>query len=179
MPTILIKPKSFSQLGAALIISMIMLLAVTAIGVAVMGGSHLELLMSNNSYFQTDAYRNAEIALKQGLNNLPTTINKLGPADPNDISTWSSGPFGTPVTTPTGTGRYAVEYVGHNLYTISPFHYVNSATSCLGPNAMTFCVNMYHVWGYGTDGKGAKRLLLETYSASNALPSWRSITEIQ
>ena len=159
---------------------MIMLLVVTAIGVAVMGGSHLELLMSNNSYFQTDAYRNAEIALKQGLNNLPATINTLGPPDPNDISTWNSGTFGTPVTTPTGTGRYAVEYISSDMYNPFPLLYGYPTSSCAGGSTgMLICVAIYRVWGFGTDGKGATRLLQETYSASNALPSWRSITEIQ
>ena len=159
---------------------MIMLLVVTAIGVAVMGGSHLELLMSNNSYFQTDAYRNAEIALKQGLNNLPTTFNTLSP-DPNDITTWDSGTFGTSVTTPTGNGRYAIEYIGRDIYSKFPLFYFSSSTTCPISDSAYFCVDMYRVWGFGTDGKGATRLLQETYTVSSygAIPSWRNIAEIQ
>jgi PilX N-terminal len=174
--------KLYYQTGAALIVSMIMLLVVTAIGVAVMGGSHLELLMSNNSYFQTDAYRNAEIALNQGLNNLPSTLNTLSP-DPNVISNWNSGTLGTPVTTPTGTGRYAVKYLSLDLYDKLSLSYMGPSTLCaVGPGSSNFCVKVYQVWGYGTDGKGATRLIHETYSVvvgNGAIPKWHTITEIQ
>ena len=181
MPTIPTNPKSFFQLGAALIVSMIMLLVVTAIGVAVMDGSHLELLMSNNSYFQTDAYRNAEIALNEGLNNLPTIVNSLGPPDPNDITTWYNGTYGSPVTATIpsgGTARYAVEYISHEVFDLS-LTYRGSSLTC--SSGSLFCVNSYRVWGYGTDGKGATRLLQETYSFvvnNPAILPWHNITEI-
>ena len=179
--TITIKRKFSFQLGAALIVSMIMLLVVTAIGVAVMGGSHLELLMSNNSYFQTDAFRNAEIALKGGLNNLPTAFNTLSP-DPNKIITWDNTSFGAPVTTPTGTSRYAVEYISRDKYNKIPLFYVSPTVTCPGPGGTEFCVDTFRIWGYGTDGKGAARLIRETFSrviSFDGIPSWHNITEIQ
>lgn len=156
-----------------------MLLVVTAIGVAVMGGSRLELLMSNNSYFQTDAYRNAEIALKVGLTNLPTTPNTLTP-DPNILSNWLSNSFTTTsVTTPTGTGKYAVEYLGHEVYTKSPLAYLDATSSCITGSA-NFCLDIYRVWALGTDGKGATRLLQDTHTvATGDIATWDNIVEIQ
>jgi len=55
---------SARQQGVALIISMILLLVITLIGVAVMGGSRLEWLMANNSHFQSDAAMRADATLR-------------------------------------------------------------------------------------------------------------------
>ncbi len=51
------------QRGAALIVSMMMLVAITLIGVAVMSNSRLEWLMSTNSALQTSTYPQTEAAL--------------------------------------------------------------------------------------------------------------------
>ena len=172
------------QTGAALIVSMVMLLVVTAIGVAVMGSSHLELLMSNNSHLQTDAYRNAEIAINEGLKitNLPVAINTLAP-NPNDITTWDNSTFGTPVTSPSGTviGRYAVEYLSHDVYTIAGINFLDTTSPC-PPGGLNFCLDIYRAWAIGTDGKGATRLLQETYTVVtgyDVIPSWRNFVEIK
>src|SRR3569623_1602824 len=55
---------SVRQQGVALIISMILLLVITLIGVAVMGGSRLEWLMANKSHFQSDAAMRADATLR-------------------------------------------------------------------------------------------------------------------
>lgn len=57
---------SRAQRGVALVVSMMMLVAITLIGVAVMNSSRLEWLMAANSAFQTSAYTQAEAALRAG-----------------------------------------------------------------------------------------------------------------
>ena len=125
------------QKGAALVVSMVMLLVITVIGVAVMGGSHLEWLMANNTHLQTDAYRNAEIALSKGLStssipNPPTAnpattpftmaISTITPQTLADISKWIDGTITTAVTvpTPTGSSAYVMQYLGCSEYIYSP-----------------------------------------------------------
>src|SRR3569623_1106788 len=55
---------SVRQQGVALNISMILLLVITLIGVAVMGGSRLEWLMANNSHYQSDEEKRADATLR-------------------------------------------------------------------------------------------------------------------
>lgn len=55
-----------AQRGVALVISMMMLVAITLIGVAVMNSSRLEWRMAANNAFQTNAYTQAELALNAG-----------------------------------------------------------------------------------------------------------------
>ncbi|MEK7322847.1 MAG: PilX N-terminal domain-containing pilus assembly protein [Pseudomonadota bacterium] len=55
-----------TQRGVALVVSLMMLVAITLIGVAVMNSSRLEWLMAANSQFQTSTYTQAEAALRAG-----------------------------------------------------------------------------------------------------------------
>lgn len=57
---------SRAQRGVALVVSMMMLVAITLIGVAVMNSSRLEWRMAANNAFQTNAYTQAELALLAG-----------------------------------------------------------------------------------------------------------------
>jgi len=163
-----------SQKGAALIVSMVMLLVITAIGVAVMSGSHLELLMSNNSQLQSSSYLNAEYVLKEGESTLPSppptpaSSNSLTP-DPRNIVNWTNNaitPAPTPVTLGGGViGSYAIEHLGYNVYsTPNPGNYKDSTSACTPSDT---CVDVYRIWAYGTDAKGAKTLLQKTVVLSN------------
>lgn len=168
-------PAKFSPLqnGAALVVSLVMLLVITVIGIAVMGGSRLEWLMTNNSHLQTDAYRNAEIALVTGLNSIvnpplnaplppPIPVSTLSPQDLADVAKWNDGTIvGIPVATATGSASYVREYLGCDEYaTPAPLHWVN--TNCDDSPLSHVLVHTYRVWALGTDGKGAARLLQST-----------------
>ncbi|MEJ2567222.1 MAG: PilX N-terminal domain-containing pilus assembly protein [Gammaproteobacteria bacterium] len=169
---------SRTQTGAALVVSMVMLLVITVIGVAVMSGSHLEWLMANNTHLQTDAYRNAEIALAQGLSNIvnpPTslpTVSTLTPQELVDVTKWSDGTItSTPVLTTTGTSAYVTQYLGCGEYgTPSPLTFKNNDCTDL-PSTSYVYEYVYRVWALGTDGKGATRLLQATRTLiNNQLP---------
>lgn len=155
------------QKGAALIVSMVMLVVITIVGVTVMGGSRLEWLMANNSYFQTSAFMNAETALQAGLATLPSTVTPIMPTNPplavdaTDVANWDSGAIAS---TPAGTnGAYAVEYLGCSSYIDTPNgkHYFPCP---LG----TMYVYTYRVWAVGRDAKGSVRILNSTHIVSDA-----------
>ncbi len=65
------------QRGAALIVGLMMLLALTLIGVTTMGMNTMELRMANNAQNQTNAFQAAEAGLEVGV----------GLTDSNDITT--------------------------------------------------------------------------------------------
>jgi len=183
---------STAQRGAALVVSMVMLLVITVIGVAVMGGSRLEWLMANNSHLQTDAYRNAEIALVQGLATIgnPPTPNPYPsaplitwpPQDLADVTKWNDGTVvSIPVapTPPTGSGAYVKEYLGCSEYINSsplpPYHLqsVTIATPGNCPGSSNIIAYTYRIWALGTDGKGAARILQATRTLiyNNGVPA--------
>jgi len=186
-----------AQKGAALVVSMVMLLVITVIGVAVMGGSRLEWLMANNSHLQTDAYRNAEIALAAGLSttsisNPPMVFPPApvgSPMNPQllaDVTMWSNGSFTSiSVPTPTGSAAYVVEYIGCSEYLYTPptppappppVTYAND--TCTDSTASHVFAYTYRVWALGTDGMGAARILQTTHTLINnqvpvaSLPGW-------
>ena len=167
---------TFSQKGAALIVSMVMLLVITAIGVAVMSGSHLELMMSNNSQLQSDSFRNAEISLAKGANNLPPNPTAPLTPDPSNIDNWANNALNitpTSVTSAAGSviGSYVAEYLSHSTYSrTAPYNYVNSTNPCQSGDP-DFCLDVYRIWAYGVDAKGAKTLLQKTIIKTKTQPT--------
>lgn len=152
------------QRGAALIISMIMLLVITVIGVSVMGGSRLEWLMASNTHFQSNAYMNAEAALNAGLATLPSAMPSPPatlwtppalPVDATDVNNWNTGSVGA--TTTTATGEYIVEYLGCSEYANPSLLPPTFSGACGTPS--TIQIHTYRVWARGTDSKGASRIL--------------------
>jgi Tfp pilus assembly protein PilX len=165
-------PKYFAlyQRGAALIVSMVMLAVITMIGISVMGGSRLELLMSNNNYLQMDALRNAEFALAAGLSSpLSTSAPLQLTPDPSKIDSWNS------ITTTTanppwgGTGKYAVEYLGRRAYAIGTYSFVATGSPCTS-TATRFCMDTFRVWALGVGSKGAARILQSVHRVSTSTP---------
>ena len=74
------------QRGAALIVSLMMLVAITLIGVAVMSNSRLEWLMATNNALQTSTYPQAEAALIAAENQIRTNICAGGPTPPTNCN---------------------------------------------------------------------------------------------
>lgn len=158
---------SRTQGGAALIVSLVMLVAITLVGVFVMSSSHLEWLMTNNSNFQTSAYMQAETNLQVAENTLRTTYFSpavlisyswgtsdqffnddpvaitpdplpTGAASPDQVANWNNGAFNT-------FNTFVADYIG-----------ITTGT----PPVYTF-----RVWAYASDGKGAARIVKSTYMA--------------
>lgn len=180
-----VNPSSFySQRGMALVVSLVMLAAITLIGVFVMSGSHLEWLMSSNSRFQADAELRAVAALRDGeasvaaipLNAYPTISNDAfyshdpamldqipAGADPHAIAAWNNGAFNTQnattVTAPGTTNEFLVEYMGCSYTGVG-----NCANPCNSPTPADKCVYTYRIWAYATDAKGTSRIAQSTYS---------------
>ena len=160
-----------SQRGAALVVSLVLLVAITLIGVFVMSSSHLEWLMSSNDRFQSDSELRAEYALVVGENkakNIDATTypwsnndayyNNLNPpdalpADPRDITKWDPAAFNTLNTTTISPAEYLIEYMGCS----KPGTGSGCGAPCLVPD--TVCIYTYRIWAHaGRTSQGSSRV---------------------
>lgn len=177
-----------AQRGVALIVSMVMLVVITLISVAVMGGSRLEWMMATNSRAQNDANIRAEAALRdgeaaaRGLGN-PDTFAGWGtpddaffhtpyPGDPvtpeplnlnlRDPNNW--GGLGANATTvaPAGTvNEFVVEYMGCRN--------TSGAACATTPECSTIagdsCIYTFRIWGFASDNnnRGSTRITQSLY----------------
>jgi len=168
---------SVRQQGVALIISMILLLVITLIGVAVMGGSRLEWLMANNSHFQSDAAMRADATLRVAESKIiyalyngpwagefyddssPAPTHPL-PYDPSVPANWSlltKASANTDINAPAGTDNdYLIDHLG-----------------CTA--ATPICANtdgrLYRVWSRSTDSKGTTRISVSVVLLQGGPPS--------
>jgi type IV pilus assembly protein PilX len=169
------KPSSSNrQLGAALIVSMVLLVAITLLGVFVMSGSRLEWLMASNSRFQRDAEMRAEAALPEGeetiknlspsitwdstpgFYNSPTLVNSK---DPRKVSNWSN--LSTINTTAITPAQYIVEKLDQScLDKSSPGDIIVCSSP---PGSIYLRIYTYRVWALALDGKGTARITQSTY----------------
>lgn len=173
---------SRAQRGVALVVSMMMLVAITLIGVAVMNSSRLEWRMAANNAFQTNAYTQAELALLAGQQAIiqntcigaPPNNNNCNPinfgwsatntdsfyastdplpGNPRAVGTWVGG-FGTAA----AGGRYAVVYRGCTDVGVG-----GVTAPCTPAWAPQMSIFTYEVWAYGIDAQGAARIVQSTY----------------
>lgn len=195
-----------SQRGVALVVSLVMLVAITLIGVFVMSNSHLEWLMTNNSRFQSDAFMLAESTLKAAEATLtaeakvpdhcpsiawgdpfyndeaplPNPDGLFPLKDPNKLADWNN--FTTSasalIDAPSGTtNNYVIDYLGCTI-NASP---VPVGATC-GVDIES--IYTYRVWARSISGNGASRIIRSTFtwpkSASNMCydPHRISFTEI-
>ena len=165
-----------SQRGAALVVSLVLLVAITLIGVFVMSSSHLEWLMSSNSRFQTDAEMRAEAALVDGEEDVKTIIADATtfawatpdayyasplPADPRNIANWvSPGTFITVNAATIPPAKYLIEYMGCTVKF--------GGGGCQSPG--TISINTYRIWAYAADSKGASRIVQSTFADTVSVP---------
>jgi len=171
-------PSSFHaqrERGVALVVSMVMLVAITIIGVFVMNSSHLEWLMSNNSRFQTDAEMRAEAALRDGektienppspwdsTNGLYNSATLTGTMDPRKVSSWAN--LNTLNATTLAPAQYVVESLGASCLGSSSSSNPLGPISCGSQPGWTYLkIDTYRVWALATDGKGAARITQSIY----------------
>lgn len=178
---------SRAQRGVALVVSMMMLVAITLIGVAVMNSSRLEWRMAANNAFQASAYTQAEVALRAGEQQIiQNTCTGGAPILPNSNNChpnnfgWSAtntdsfyastDPLpGNPRAVGTwaagfgaaapGGGRYAVVYRGCTEVGVGVTAPCNPAPAW----APQMSIFTYEVWAYGIDAQGAARIVQSTY----------------
>jgi len=143
---------------------MVMLVAITLIGVFVMSGSHLEWLMSSNSRFQTDAEMRAEAAIQEGENDAATITDPNSylwsdekyitplPYDPRNTANWTK--FITKPATTISPAVYLVEYMGCNDQ--------SGGGGCNPCPLDTPCFYIYRIWAHAADSRGASRIVQST-----------------
>lgn len=169
-----------SQRGIALIVSLVMLVVITLIGIAVMGGSRLELLMANNIRYQSDAAARAEAAVRDGEFQLATGVFNPGivgnnvpglqpaplPNDPRNPASWNTLPAANATTLSPGgtTNRYLVEYMGCSSPEREASNFNCNAT-CLGTSCRD--IHTYRVWGYATDISGNTRIAQSVFTVTS------------
>ena len=158
-----------------MIVSLMLLIAITIIGVFVMSSSHLEWLMSNNSRFQSEAGMLAEAALRDGENAIKTTTitwdvtpgfynntTLTGSKDPRKISNWSN--FTALNATTLTPAKYIVEYLQQTcLGATPPF---TTISSC-GHSVIYIRMSSYRVWTLSTDSKGAASVTQSNFRMIN------------
>lgn len=160
------------QRGAALVVSMVMLVAITIIGVFTMSNSHLEWLMTNNSRFQSDAFMLAEATLDVAETNIPNDPSTVSwgdpfyndavlpnpdalPSDPNQLSSWNSYTSSAAINAPAGTtNNYVIDYLGCTI---------ESGSGPCG-TAGTASIYTYRVWARSISGNGASRIIRSTFA---------------
>ena len=163
-----------TQRGIALVVSLVMLVAITLIGVFVMNSSRLEWMMSSNSRFQSDAGIRTEAALRDGENTIVSTpfiswditpgfynsSTLINTKDPRKVSNWSN--FTSIIATTMTPARYIVEYLKQScLKNLFPFDTTILCTS--PPGSIYIRINTYRVWALASDNKGTARIAQSTY----------------
>jgi len=180
------------QRGAALIVSLAMLVAITIIGISVMSNSHLEWLMASNSRFQSDAFMQAEATLMHAeaaipsdpaaiswgdpfyRDDLPSANPNALPADPNQAPNWGSymASASAGIGAPAGTeNKYVIDYLGCNIQVLG-----NSLSGCGGIGNIS--IFTYRVWSRSTNDKGSARILQSSYTitlSAGLVPTRRRI----
>lgn len=160
-----------AQRGVALVVGLVMLAAITLIGVFVMSNSRLEWLMTSNSRFQAEAGIRAEAALRDGENAIETasftpgitpgfynTATLTGTKDPRKVGNW--GNFTTIDAETLVPARYIVEYLKQSCLSDTPPY---STIVLCTHGAVYIWISTYRVWALATDSKGAARIVQSTY----------------
>jgi len=198
-------PSFIGQRGAALVVSMMMLVAITLVGVAVMGNSRLEWLMATNSNLQASVLPRAQKTLVDAENwltalvvcnatpcnsrntnwdNTPDALfnNVSGtdplPVNPRVVASWN-GLASNNATDSAGNiiGRYIVVYQGCAFF--PPGAVVQPGTVC-GDNGTPF-TDTYEIWALSADANGAARIVRSTFittttfSVVTGTSTWRRI----
>ncbi|HHM06144.1 MAG TPA: hypothetical protein ENJ19_10445 [Gammaproteobacteria bacterium] len=160
------------QSGAALIVSLMLLLAVTALGVTVMNVSLLELKIATNNRDAYDSLARAEAALRIAEDQVravlqpdtfswgdpdhyyahaDTPVPDPLPADPLEIANWDA--FTAAVTA--GGDRFVIEYLGCRALPAG-------AGECGSPRPAEY-VETYRISVAAQDASGAARIVQEHY----------------
>lgn len=114
------KLKITQQHGMALIMSLVILLVLTLLGVTAMNTSNLQLLMTGNSQYQTTALNIAEDTIRNAEDKVTSIVNGgTKPTGYYDITAvpaidLSSFDWADSKVASSGTSKYIIEYTGNH-----------------------------------------------------------------
>lgn len=182
-----------TERGAALVVSMMMLIAITLVGMAAMGNSRLEWLMASNTNFQTSTLARAERTLantaeNQLVNLVCTNIFPLRNCNARNFPNWATvdaffnnvNGDALPINTNLGDVSAWNGLPSNNALDSSGAvigRYVIVYRGCVytppnvgtGPNCgqlpidMTPFTDTYEIWALSTDEKGTARIVRSTF----------------
>lgn len=162
---------SHPEQGAALIISLILLIAITFMGIASMDATRIETLMGQNTQFSVNAMSNAEQVLKSAEIELDTIVNDdatlafereddhyyypILTDDPDPaLNNWSFSHASI-----TG-GSYFVEYWGSRP--------LSGESTQMGESIAGSSIHLFQISARSETGKGAKRTVQSIYVTNSA-----------
>ena len=165
------------QQGAVLVISLIILLVLTIIGIAGMRTTVLEGKMASNSFDQNTAFQAAEAALRDGedtIGGLVTTASfdgtngRLGSSDSDpdwfDSTTWVSGSsiaYSGTLSDVKTQPRYIIKFIGQSANNTGSLKTVGYGVH------KTSTVNDFRVTARGTGKSDNSQVILQTYYGKN------------
>ena len=160
-----------SQTGSALIVSLMILLVLTLIGVTAMSGSNLEEKMSGNSRDTMLAFQASEAALREGERVVANLVTKAPFAGCNSTYTYAQGC--KPDVTSAATWTNAAIYPGTIDKVKTPPKYIIEFTG-VAPGSPSLTIDNYgdnslqdistfRVTTRGTGGTDSAVVLLESY----------------
>lgn len=205
MEPLAIPPSSIGQRGAALVVSMMMLVAITLVGVAVMGNSRLEWLMASNSNLQTTVLPQAQRTLADAENWLtaPSVVVCYPPPKNCNSNNFPNWPLADALFTYDGgsnplpvdprvvanwngltsnndidsTGNLIGRYIVVYQGCAFPLGVTGNAANC-GTDGTTPFVDTYEIWALSTDARGTARIARSTFVTSTiptGASTWRRV----
>lgn len=154
--------RRYNQQGVVLIMSLVILLVLTLLGVAAMRSSNLQIVMSGNSQFQVEALSNAESTLNEAF----IKVESFAAAGLPGAVSWfydiTGGTYQDPLTYdwatnpgfPAASGAYYIEYAGPET---PP-----------GESVGGYKVYVYRLTALSTSSRGASRTLQSVYVTNQA-----------
>lgn len=167
------------QRGVVLVVSLLMLLVLTMIGLAATRGTTLEQRMTTNQNDQEVAFQAAEAALRSGESalagaaNLNFSANAAGAYTQSTMTVnWKTidwSPSGSAVVAYTG-GIQPVPIVNPSYFIVYDSAAPNSGGSSLAPDQPVSDNSTYHIYARGVGLTGNTAVILEsTYKISNGI----------
>jgi Tfp pilus assembly protein PilX len=175
-----------NQRGVVLVVSLVILLVMTLIGVFGMRTAILDNMMANNAQFQTEALNEAEVVVLAGENDIQAVTDDGVALDLNDNQTdryydatstsgqdvdpslhdWTSGDFHPATVT---DGQYVIQYGGKEVIPGNPAGYGGSAGySGSGSTTAGGFVYAFKVSARSESRRGALRIVQTVYVTANA-----------
>ncbi len=164
------------QQGSTLIVSLLILLIMTLLGLAAMKSSTMENTMATNFHFQTVALNSAEAVARTAELDVDSIVTDATALDLNTVGDqyyletdidptvldWGDIGAGTEIFDYAGTAEnaYVIEYVGTRAIPGN-----SSATSGGGSGTQIY---VFLVTSNSTSGKGARGIVQTVYLTSNA-----------
>lgn len=163
------------QEGAALIMSLVILVVLTLLGVTSMNTSNLQTLMTSNSQYQTVALATAEQTIREAEEIVKKIVAKtlaipskadgyhnIAAADPEINLTGYAWPDNETGDATLANSKYIIEYTGEKPVPLSTFKYINGSPIA-GDNVYVFRITARTV-----ASRGAVRLVQSVFVTINS-----------